>query len=275
MENSIKKQKEKKGIVVAWWSGGITSAVACRLALNLYDNVILVYIETGSHSEDTIRFKKDCELWYGQRILTKQNKKYKNHFDVIEKEKYINGPNGAKCTNVLKKDVRFTFEKNNNILNQVWGFEFTEKEINRAIRTQEQFAYTNPLFPLIEYKLTKNECAGIIVSAGIELPEMYKKGYNNNNCIGCVKGGAGYWNKIRKDFPLVFQKMAELERKVGATCLSFSEEKRYLDKLNPSAGINKKKIEPECGLFCQLEFTEIMSKRIVNIISGVKSIYDI
>lgn len=30
---------------------------------------------------------------------------------------------------------------------------------------------------------------------------MYDLGYANNNCIGCVKGGIGYWNKIRIDFP--------------------------------------------------------------------------
>ena len=27
------------GVVISWWSGGITSAVACRLALEKYDNV--------------------------------------------------------------------------------------------------------------------------------------------------------------------------------------------------------------------------------------------
>ena len=55
--------------------------------------------------------------------------------------------------------------------------------------------------------------------AGIEIPAMSKMGYNNNNCIGCVKGGMGYWNKIRKDFPEVFAQMAQIERDVGATCL--------------------------------------------------------
>jgi len=49
------------GVVISWWSVGITSAVACRLALEKYDNVKLVYIETGSHHEDTLRTdKKGC-----------------------------------------------------------------------------------------------------------------------------------------------------------------------------------------------------------------------
>ena len=42
----------------------------------------------------------------------------------------------------------------------------------------------------------------MLQNAGIELPEMYKLGYQHNNCIGCVKSsGAGYWNKIKIDFP--------------------------------------------------------------------------
>lgn len=60
---------------------------------------------------------------------------------------------------------------------------------------------------------------GMLWKAGIKIPAMYKMGYNNNNCIGCVKGGMGYWNKIRKDFPEVFAQMAQIERDVGATCL--------------------------------------------------------
>jgi len=28
------------GFIVAWWSAGITSAVACKMALEMYENVI-------------------------------------------------------------------------------------------------------------------------------------------------------------------------------------------------------------------------------------------
>ena len=262
------------GAVISWWSGGITSAVACRLSLDKYENVRLIYIETGSHHVDTMRFKKDCEKWYGQEIETIQSK-YKDHLHVIRKERFINGPTGAKCTKELKKKVRFLFEKENKIAHQVWGFEFTEKEINRAIRTQEQYPNTNPLFPLIENKLTKNECAGIVIGAGIEIPEMYKLGYSNNNCIGCVKGGAGYWNKIRVDFPERFKEMAEAEREIGATCLKDDKGKIYLDELNQNAGNKSEMVLPECGLFCQVDFADLMSPKVSKIMNGELSIYEV
>jgi hypothetical protein len=273
------------GVVVSWWSGGITSAVACRLALEKYENVKLVYIETGSHHEDTLRFKKDCEKWYGCEIETIQNKKYDNVIDVVLSTKYVNGAGGARCTKELKKEVRFKYEKTIKIAHQVWGYEFEPKEINRAIRTQEQYPDTNPLFPLIENKLTKKECAGIVLGAGIKIPKMYKLGYNNNNCIGCVKGGAGYWNKIRVDFPEIFEEMAKAEREVGASCLKKQigideneeaiYEKIYLDTLNPKAGRKTDLVLPECGLFCQVEFAHIMSDKVEKIINGEMSIYGV
>lgn len=262
--------------VISWWSAGITSAVACRLALEKYTNVRLVYIHINSHNKDVLRFKSDCEKWYGKEIETWQSTKYDDQFDVIRSVRFINSPYGAPCTRVLKKEVREKVEKQYNWTNQVYGFEFEEKEINRAIRWQEQYEYTNALFPLIENKLSKNECAGIVQGAGIRLPEMYRLGYNNNNCIGCVKGGAGYWNKIRVDFPETFKEMAEVEREVNATCLKDKNgERLFLDELNPKAGNSSDLVFGECGIFCQVEFAHIMSKKVDDVLNGKKSIYEV
>lgn len=135
----------------------------------------------------------------------------------------------------------------------VFGFEYTPKEINRAKRWSEQNT-KNVVFPLIENKLNKNDCLRILQKQKIDVPKMYTLGYHNNNCIGCFKGGAGYWNKIRKDFPVVFQKTAEIERARKSTCLKFNGKPLYLDELSPTAGRHKDLLLPECGLFCELEW---------------------
>ncbi len=77
---------------------------------------------------------------------------------------------------------------------------------------------------------------------------MYDLGYQNNNCVGCVKGGMGYWNKIRLDFPRVFQERAELERKLGGSYIKDT----YLDELNPEAGRHAGPIVGDCGILCEL-----------------------
>ena len=56
---------ENKGFTVGWWSAGITSAVACKIALEMYENVRLYYIKIGTAHKDNERFMADCEKWYG------------------------------------------------------------------------------------------------------------------------------------------------------------------------------------------------------------------
>lgn len=281
--NGRKKIKKEGGFTLGWWSAGVTSAVACYYALQMYDNVKLYYIKIDSAHEDNERFKAECEKWYGCKIETLQSNEFKDQFDVIEKTGAINTPQGAPCTKNLKKQVRFDFEtlheinlfNNYGILNQVWGFEYDKKEINRAIRHGQQYPNTKPLFPLIEKGITKENCAGKLLSAGIELPAMYKLGYNNNNCIGCVKGGMGYWNKIRITHPKYFWRMAELERKIGYSCLHNEEEGNiWLDTLAPDRGRMSKEIMPNCGMVCELEFADIPDKNLKDVLDGKMSIYD-
>lgn len=270
---------EPNGIKIAWWSAGITSAVACKMALKLYSNIRIIYIETGKAHPDNARFKLDCEKWYGQEIETAQNKKgYLNPIDVVYKERYINGPEGAKCTKVLKKQVRFDIEASytpsllNSIIltNQIFGFEYHKKQVNRAIRFLQQYPEANALFPLIEKGLTKSNCAGVLLKAGIALPVMYGLGFENNNCPGCFKGGKGYWNKIRVLFPDVFAETAVAERHIGHSCIKGV----FLDELDSDAGNEPNEILPSCGVFCELEFADIPDKSLEDIMEGRVSIYD-
>lgn len=116
---------------------------------------------------------------------------------------------------------------------------------------------------------------GMLWKAGIEIPAMYKMGYNNNNCIGCVKGGMGYWNKIRKDFPEVFARMAQIEREVGATCLKDQSGKIFLDELSPNRGEMPEEIIPDCSLICQIEFQEILDRQVERVLKGEIGINDV
>lgn len=265
---------------IAWWSAGITSAVAVKMALEMYNDVQIYYTETGSAHEDNDRFKRDCERWYSQEIITVRNRAgYKDHLDVIDKTGCVNGAGGARCTLELKKQVRFDLETllapslfNDTFLTgQVFGYEFEKDQINRAIRFLEQYPDAKPLFPLIEKGLNKDRCAGIIMNAGIDLPAMYLLGYSNNNCIGCVKGGKGYWNKIRIDFPNTFKAMSLLERKKGHSCIKDC----FLDELDPNAGMDTKIVTPSCDHFCDVEFVDMPSLDLELILSGTKNIKEL
>jgi len=254
-------------MILAWFSCGITSAVACKIALQQYNNVRIVYFEIDSAHDDNARFIKDCENWFGQKIERARSLKYKDQFDVIEKTRYINGPTGARCTSELKRKVRERIEKDG-FDHQVFGFEFTKKEINRAVRFKEQHPHTSPLYPLIENKLTKNQCADILLKNGIKLPTMYELGYTNNNCIMCVKGGKAYANLVRKTHPEHFLRMAKIERELNHTCLKDKDGPIFLDELDPNAGRHEKPILPDCGTFCEIEFAHIISDEVQKIMNS-------
>lgn len=235
-------------MTICWFSGGVTSAVATKLALETFGDCLILFCETNQHHPDMNRFIKDCERWYGQKITVLNNKRWGSVEKVLE-HGYINSPNGAFCTKVLKKDVRIAIEKLIDYERQVFGFEFEPKQIKRAQRFIEQYPASKAAFPLIDAKLNKLSCMERLLESGIELPVMYRLGYSNNNCVGCVKGGKGYWNKVRVDFPEVFEKTALLERKAGHTCIKGV----YLDELDPESGRHDSIELPECGIYCEIE----------------------
>lgn len=258
-------------MIIAWFSAGCTSAVACKLALDKYgaENVRLVYIKIDSAHSDNARFIADCERWYGKKIEVIQSEKYKDQFDVIKKTRFINGPNGAACTAKLKKDVRSLFEKQNPFNHQVFGFELSKKEVNRAVRFKEQNPHTKPIFPLIERRISKKEAMFILRENGIKLPKMYSIGFKNNNCIGCVKGGMAYWAKVRKHFPVQFDQMDQIEQEIGRSCINGVE----LKNLPADHLIKPEKVDmPDCGLFCEIEFADLLSPKTEQILIGVESI---
>jgi len=242
---------------VVWFSCGAASALAAHMTLKKWRNkceVALVYTDPGSEHEDNKRFLRECEEWLQHPVTVLKSRKYADTWDVFEKTRWLVGPAGARCTGELKKALRHEFQ---DIDRDVQIFGYTCEERTRAQRLMDNNPEIVAEYPLIDGNLTKADCLAAIRQAGIELPEMYKLGYRNNNCIGCVKGQSGYWNKIRRDFPDVFERMAGIERDIGAAiCKSYAgdgiRKKVFLDELPPDAGIYEAEPDIECGILCQI-----------------------
>ena len=203
--------------IICWWSGGVTSAVACKLAIDLFgkENCKVIMIDTQNEHEDTYRFKIDCEKWYELpiEIITAIGGKWGSIQEVWITRKSLNTATGAICSTELKRVVREKWEKENNFKHQVFGFEFERKEFNRSKGMTLNHPKVKAIYPLLMYGLTKKNCLQIIADANIEVPLVYKLGYKNNNCFktGCVQGGIGYWQKIQREDVDKFNAMADME----------------------------------------------------------------
>lgn len=229
---------------ICWFSTGVSSFIACYLAQDVDE---IIYTHVSNQHPDSIRFLEDCEKILGREITVLMSEQYESVDDVILKARYINGPFGAACTRILKRDVRRQWEvEHPGRHTYVWGYDVNEKK--RAARVVMAMPDFDHEFPLIDHGPTKEECHGMADKLGLKRPAMYDLGYPNNNCIGCVKGGAGYWNKIRKDFPEVFKRRAEEERIIGHSCLKGT----FLDELPEDKGNMNLEVFEDCTITCQL-----------------------
>ena len=232
------------GRVLVWFSCGITSAAAAKITLEKYPDAEILYCDVLSDEHpDNLRFLRDVERWLGKEIRILSSDKYSGIYDVFEKTGWLYGHGMARCTIELKRAVREKYQQSGDV--HIFGFSVEEQ--NRIAR----FSRDNPdlflLFPLVDSGKTKADCLDMIRAAGIELPKMYKLGYKNNNCVGCIKGGKGYWNKIRVDFPEIFEKMSQTERKMCVRRFDV-----YLDELPETAGRYESELDIECGPVCSI-----------------------
>jgi hypothetical protein len=241
---------ERKKLKVCWISAGVSSFVAGYLVRDTVDEFL--YIPIQDQHEDSDRFIADCEKALGREIRQIKSDEYSCVGDVCRAFRFVVSAYGAKCTEVLKKRVRkkWEYEHQDYDITYVWGMDLNEK--HRADNLIESMPDFHHEFPLIDRQLTKADAHGICASLGIKRPAMYDMGYSNNNCKGCVKGGKGYWNKIRRDFPEVFADRAKMEREIGHSILHDENGAIFLDELDPDAGRMSEEIMEDCSIFCQM-----------------------
>ncbi len=240
--------------MIVWFSCGAPSAIAAKEAIKHYSHcyeVLIVNCDTRpSEHSDNYRFSAECEQWFGQPIIYIRNEDYETVDDVFEKTKYMAGIAGARCTTELKKLPRLKFAGPDDI--HVFGY--TLEEIKRC----RSFAMRNPELKLkwilIERCWTKQGCITELRNEGILEPMMYRLGFDNNNCPGCVKASSPwYWSMIRKHFPDVFQRRCEQSRKLGVRLVEIKHHDRiFLDELPDREFPKRKKKEmlscgPECA----------------------------
>ena len=183
--------------IISRFSCGAASAVATKLAISSGEKITVAYCEIEEEHPDNKRFLKDCEKWFGQEIIILQNEFYKGSIYNVFEKNYMRTPSGSPCTRALKKDVRKRFEKPND--RQVFGYTLEEQDrLDRFIDVNNE---VDVWAVLIEKGLTKEDCLAMVERAGIELPEMYKLGYRNNNCICLLYTSPSPRDRTRSSMP--------------------------------------------------------------------------
>lgn len=246
---------EEKPRMLCWFSCGAASAVATRAAITQFDKtheVIPVCCDTRpSENSDNYRFSRECEKWFERPIVFISSDKYATVDEVFEKVGYMSGVKGARCTVELKKKPRFKFAQPDDV--HVFGF--TADEGKRIREFTERNPELSLKWVLRDGGITKQDCYQLLKIEGIELPENYRLGFDNNNCPGCVKATSPwYWDLVRHHYPAVFKRRCEQSRKIGVRLVEIRSHVRiFLDELpyGPFKKRGKKEnlsCGPECGI---------------------------
>jgi hypothetical protein len=246
-------------------SCGAASAVAAKLILAENPHAMLVNAFVRQEHEDNRRFLADCEKWFGRPVMVVWSEKYDaSTYQVWLRKRFMKGRRGAPCSQELKRKAIAPLMRPDDIV--VIGYTADERDADRAINLEQNFPNAHFRFPLIERGLKHANCLAIIERAGIVLPLMYRLGYQNANCIGCVKGGEGYWNKIRRDFPEQFVQIANIQEEIGPGAYLFRNRQtggRFsLKDLDPEAGRYQDEPEISCGFVCAMAEDEIETGRL-------------
>lgn len=246
--------------IVCQFSCGAASAVATKIALAVYgaDRCVILNAYIEEEHPDNRRFAAECEAWFGKPITNLRDTKYNaSAIEVFETVGYIKGRYGAACTTRIKRGLLRTFEQPDDTL--VLGY--TAEEEDRYDEWIETWPDRKIVAPLIARGLFKEDCKAMVLRAGIRLPHMYELGYDNANCIACVKGGLGYFRAIREDFPEQFERLAQAEGKVAALHGENAyilrhrsgplKGKRFPLRELPAGKAHRGEPLPSCGLFCE------------------------
>jgi hypothetical protein len=204
---------------------------------------------------DNQRFLADCERWFGRPVVQLRDQKFgADIVQVFRQRRFIKGPKGAPCSRELKRKLLDEWRQPDDVI--VLGMDAEEED------RWEDWVIRNPevpaIAPLITAGLTKDDCKAMVMRAGIALPAMYELGYENNNCIGCVKGGEGYWRAIRQDFPTYFEEMCRVQDEIGpgSWFLRYRggarKDQRFPLRELPEGPIVRNERVPACSFFCEM-----------------------
>lgn len=179
-------------------SGGVCSAVALLRSIEKFglENVIPVFCDTRSEDEDLYRFLKDCDLAFGTKTIYLADGR--DIWEVAFDSRFMPNSRIDPCSRILKREMFYKFAEKAQPDFIAYGFSAEEPE--RAARLASKVNF-NCWFPLLDKPVICGiDARKIIQDLGIEIPSLYKRGYEHNNCGGfCFKAGQRQFAHLLKE----------------------------------------------------------------------------
>lgn len=194
------------------YSMGVCSTyIAARLKDEGHDP-ICVFSDTKREDIDTYRF--GCEIVEKWELKLVDASDGRDLFDFFEQQKMIPARQYAACSIALKILPSQMFYEKQEPGTIAYGYDLDEED--RAERTRAKWSLTNhtPVFPMLEWQVSKSEAMGYFVKHGIKLPRTYQH-FSHANCMPCKNWRKNDWVACLHFYPSVFIGAMEFEDRTG------------------------------------------------------------
>lgn len=204
-------------IHVATVSGGLTSAYCAELVLRDHPGARLIFTDTKWEDPDLYRFLKDLEKRWGKDIEFVSDGR--NPEQLFDSEGILGNDRMPVCSRKLKAGAMQSWLRSNLPAVVYFGIDLSESHRAEKIRDHYERVFGDSVrcdFPLMRAGLfldkekIKLEIRDVW---GIEIPRLYKMGFDHNNCGGgCVRGKKGHWKRLLEMLPEVFAERERMEK---------------------------------------------------------------
>lgn len=207
---------------------------------NIHEKIEYVFYDTGCDLEETYTYLNKIKVFIGKPIT--YVKPERSFEDIFYQTKILPNLFNRWCTVELKVKPSIKFLKNKIITD---GFEKIKLYV--GIRADESYRkgvvlkskfeqqYIEPVYPLIEDGIRKEDVNNILISSGINYPDYYKW-RSRNGCPFCPFQSLFDWVMLYEHHPDLFYKAVEYESKsnVGHTVnFRFNPKMPLLDIIKP------------------------------------------
>lgn len=138
-------------------------------------------------------------------------------WDIFYRQKFIGNSRVANCSTILKQRMARDFIKQNFKKEETkvyFGIDWSEEHRTKSPTENWSKYASEVIFPLCEEPyITKEDKWALLEREGIEKPDLYKLGFEHNNCGGfCVRAGQGHFKLLLETKPELFKYHEAMEQ---------------------------------------------------------------